>query len=144
MGQFARRLRPHLPLLCEAVRYLGSAVAGLGVDWSVWTVLAYGAGMDATLAQAISRSAGGVVSFAAFRRFVFTHPGAARGGLASRYWVAFAATWCLSVLLVSQLSDWLPRPLAKICTDGTTFVVNYAVMKLWVFGRTPPPGTAVS
>jgi putative flippase GtrA len=144
MASLSERIGPWAAHLKEALRYFGTAVAGLCIDWAAWTAMALGMGLDPVLAQGLSRCLGGVVALVAFKHFVFVHPGAERTGVVRRYWTAWAASWCLSVSLVYALTSLLPGPVAKIATDGVTFLVNYAVMKAWVFGRTPPPATVLS
>ena len=138
-----------MPLAVEALRYFVGACAGLAVDWAVWVPIDLATGMP-ILAQAVSRTCG---AFAAYllMRGAFRAGGGPAGRQATRFAVAAAASWILSLLLVAVLASALGADLAgaarwrhfmaKVLSDGTTFAVNYFVMKLWVFApdRAPDP-----
>lgn len=126
-------------LLAEGVRYFLGACVGLSVDWGVWS-LAVLAGGPPVMAQCLGKAAGAGVAFHAYRKHVFTPSSGARTGVsddargqARRFVLAAAAGWLVSIAVFSIGSMMLPPIAAKVCSDGITFTLNWAVMRYWVF-----------
>lgn len=145
--------------LMSALRYFTSAAMGLCVDWAVfWIafgVLRYlGASEGALLtaaAQGLARTTGAVMSYQMMRRIAFRDATGEARDMVPRFVVAAAASWTLSISLVTGLTALLPLlaaltftpasawPIlhavlvAKVLSDGCTFVVNWFVMRFWVF-----------
>lgn len=119
-----------LTLLKEGLRYFMGACAGLAADWLVWTAVFLCTG-SAVGSQVVSRTAGAVVAYRMFSSFAFKAEGSRNAAL--RFIAAAAASWGLSVGLVALGSLYLPAAAAKFGADGVTFLVNYVVMKWWVF-----------
>lgn len=136
-------------LLAEGIRYFLGACVGLSVDWGVWSIAVL-AGGPPVMAQCLGKAAGAGVAFHAYRRHVFTSSpsaspeissGASEGmpeennarGQAQRFVLAAAAGWLVSITVFSIGSMMLPPIAAKVCSDGITFTLNWAVMRYWVF-----------
>lgn len=119
----------------EAGRYTSVAVQSAVADWLVFSVLV-GLGAHELAAQGTSRLVGGGVSFVANKLWAFQTPGAA--GLASeirRFLALYVFSYVLSLSVLALGSDGLGMSpwIAKGLADTTCFLVNFVVMRSWVF-----------
>lgn len=119
----------------QAGRYASVAVQSAASDWLVFTALVT-LGADDLLAQGVGRGVGGVVSFVANKLWAFRSPGG--HGLArevTRFLTLYAFSYALSLGLFALGSELLGPWLAKAVADTTCFLVNFVVMRAWVFAR---------
>lgn len=116
-------------------QYSGVAALSAASDWLTFTVLVSALGVDHLASLMAARLVGGLVSFAVNRQWTFS--GGARHSLSRsgrRFLLLYAASYGLSAGLFSLLSAVrLPPYPAKLITDLTCFLVNFAVMKTYVF-----------
>lgn len=141
-------------LAAQILRYFLGACMGLGTDWLAWVIAWRILGLPPLAAQCIGKAVGGVVAFHLYRTRVFTNESAIEdssvGSIDSkdkskdegrlqlwRFLVALAGGWCIGVGLFAAFSLVLHPLLAKVATDGITFVLNWFVMRGWVFKPSP-------
>jgi len=113
------------------------AVGSASVDWVVFLALgALGAGH--LPGQVGARIAGGLFSFTANKRSLEREPGGRVLVQGRRFLLLYVVSLALSVGLLYVQVDLLGRPLygAKVVADGTCFLVNFAVMRGYVFRAT--------
>jgi putative flippase GtrA len=124
-------------LLRQASAYM--SVAGLSAvsDWLVFTLISWlTPERDVVFAQAVARLTGGLVAFLLHRSWSFRdQQGLGLGTEAGRFLALYAFSFTLSLATVYVLVDLLGfnRFLSKAFADTLCFVVNFFVMKLWVF-----------
>ncbi|HIJ62508.1 MAG TPA: methyltransferase domain-containing protein [Rhodospirillaceae bacterium] len=122
-------------------QYGSVAALSAASDWLAFSLLvsALGAGHLASLMTA--RIIGGLVSFAANRHWTFSGGntlGLSRNG--RRFLLLYGFSYLLSAGLFSLLTQGsLPAYPAKLITDLTCFLVNFAVMKAYVFAQAVEP-----
>jgi len=117
------------------IRYFLVALTGVAIDWVLFAML-IAAGLPPAMAQGISRGIAAVYAFWGMRRSVFGLENAGTAELKQqmlRFALAVAVMWMVSLGLVWVLSQILPIWLSKIGTDGVTFLLNWFVMKIYVF-----------
>ena len=116
-------------------QYSSVAVLSAVSDWLVFTLLVSGIGADHLASLMTARVVGGLVSFAANRHWTFAagkHPSLSRSG--RRFLALYAFSYLLSAGLFSLLTGaGLAAYPAKLLTDLCCFLVNFAVMKAYVF-----------
>lgn len=122
------------------IHYFLAALSGVILDWIVWSVMMLilhhlNSDVAATVSEGISRSASACLGFYLSRNIVFSHIEKHRSQ-AGRYVIAVIGAWILSVIVVMLLSKIMHPWCAKFISDGTTFILNYAVMKYYVFKKT--------
>jgi putative flippase GtrA len=121
----------------EGLAYV--SVAGLSAlsDWMVFTALSWFVpGQDVVLAQATARLTGGLVAFLLHRSWSFGHQqGHGLDVEARRFLTLYVFSFCLSIATVFVLVDLLDanRYWSKAAADTLCFVVNFIVMKFYVF-----------
>lgn len=125
----------------QVMGYFGGAVAGLALDWCAWSAVLLLTGQP-LLSQGIGKGAGAVLAFFLYRRVfkgdkvrqqILPKPS---HGQARRFFQAVLAGWCVSMCLFSiciYLSGQQYPVMCKVVTDGMTFVLNWFVMKSYVF-----------
>lgn len=116
-----------------------SSVAALSAlsDWAVFSLLVSGCGADHLASLMAARLVGGLVSFAVNRNWTFAgkkHRSLSQSG--RRFLLLYGFSYLLSAGLFS-LASWagLPPYPAKLLTDLSCFLVNFAVMKTYVFSE---------
>lgn len=119
----------------QAGRYTGVAVQSAGTDWLVFAGLV-AVGADVLVAQGVARLAGGAYSFVANKVWSFESTswrGVDRQVL--RFGMLYAVSYALSLGLLSLFVEGLgaPVPASKLGADAACFVVNFLVMRSWVF-----------
>ena len=125
-----------MKLARDFVLYNLVALGSAGADWLVFLGLhALGAGHLA--GQIGARGAGGVFSFLLNRRSM-TGSGGRMLVQGRRFLLLYAFSMGLSVFLLYVQVDLLHRSLywAKVVADGTCFIVNFVVMRGYVFRAT--------
>ena len=121
----------------DFVLYNLVAAGSAAVDWVVFLALgALGAGH--LPGQVGARMAGGLFSFFANKRSMEREPGGRVLVQGRRFLLLYVVSLALSVGLLYVQVDLLGRPLywAKLVADGTCFLVNFAVMRGYVFRAT--------
>lgn len=119
-----------------------AAVAGLSAasDWVVFTLISWWLpATDVVLTQGVARLTGGVVAFALHRAWSFRNQDGAGIGIEARRFLAlYIFSFCLSLATVYVLVDLFGfnRYLSKGVADSLCFVVNFFVMKFYVFAST--------
>lgn len=116
-------------------KYTTAALASTVSDWLVFTLLIF-THTYFLYAQAIARIIGGITSFILNRYWAF--PGNKNRKIhieARRFLLLYAASFLLSIGLLYVLGEVVNIPvfLAKALADGSCFLFNFAVMKLYVF-----------
>ena len=121
----------------DFVLYNLVAVGSAAVDWGVFLALG-GLGAGHLSGQVGARMAGGLFSFFANKRSMETGPGGRVLVQGRRFLLLYVASLALSVGLLYVQVDLLGRSLygAKLVADGTCFLVNFAVMRGYVFRAT--------
>lgn len=115
------------------------AVAGLSAvsDWLVFAAISSAAPhVDVVFAQAPARLTGGVVAFMLHRFWSFKdQEGQGLGTEAGRFMALYIFSFCVSIGTVFVLVDLFGfnRYASKACADVLCFVVNFFVMKYYVF-----------
>ena len=130
--------RPRPAVVRDALRYsICGAGAGL-TDYTTFLLLTHAAGWSPVGGQALSRPAGGLVSFAANRLWTFRH----RRGHAVhvqflRYWTVWAVCYGLALAALEfylwVLPDNCPRLAAKVCADSTLGIITFLLQRHWTF-----------
>jgi len=121
----------------DFVLYNLVALGSAAVDWVVFLALgALGAGH--LPGQVGARMAGGLFSFFANKRGMETGPGGRVLVQGRRFLLLYVVSLALSVGLLYVQVDLLGRSLywAKLAADGACFLVNFAVMRGYVFRAT--------
>lgn len=127
----------------QAPRYLTTAVASAGADWLVFKLLGW-LGVGPLGAQAVSRIVGGVTSFGLNKTWTYGSAATGRTRLeVVRFGVLYAFSYVLSLgtLHVAVAVLGLPVDPSKLFADGLCFVVNFVVMRAWVFASAAAPQT---
>ena len=112
------------------------AVGSAAVDWATFVGLRF-LGVGHLPCQAAARIAGGAFSFSLNKRAL--EDGQGRTAVqARRFLLLYAFSMALSMTLLYVQVDVLHLPLvaAKVLADGTCFVLNFAVMRGYVFRAT--------
>jgi putative flippase GtrA len=94
---------------------------------------------DVVHAQALARLTGGLVAFVLHRSWSFRdQQGLGLTTEAGRFLALYVFSFCVSIATVYLLVDLLAfnRFLSKAFADTLCFVVNFIVMKVWVFSST--------
>lgn len=121
----------------EGFAYL--SVAGLAAlsDWLVFTLISWSLpGQDVVLAQACARLTGGLVAFLLHRSWSFGHQqGHGLDVEARRFLTLYVFSFGLSIATMYILVDVFGanRYWSKAAADTLCFVVNFLVMKFYVF-----------
>lgn len=115
-------------------RFVGVAVQSAAADWATYGLLV-ASGVPPALAQAVARGVGGVVSFALNRVWSFEQR--SLSGVptqAVRFGVLYVGSYALALGGVAGLVAVGVAPgWAKLAADSACFVLNYVVMRVWVF-----------
>jgi putative flippase GtrA len=135
-------------ILREASAYISVAGAAALSDWLVFSLVSWlSPERDVVYAQAIARLTGGLVAFVMHRSWSFRdQQGLGLTTEAGRFLALYVFSFCLSIAVVYGLVDVLGtnRFASKAIADTLCFVVNFIVMKVWVFNSTsaitPPRG----
>jgi putative flippase GtrA len=125
-----------LRLVREAFAYVSVAVLSAASDWGVFTALLWIKPDAAMWAQASARVVGGLVSFAANRIWSFKEQeGHGITIEARRFLALYVFSYCLSLstFYVGVRLAGLNPYWSKLFADGLCFIVNFLVMKTYVF-----------
>jgi putative flippase GtrA len=126
-----------LKSLREGTAYIG--VAGLSAlsDWVIFAAISWWVPNAAVVAaQAPARLTGGLVAFMLHRNWSFKdQEGQGLGTEAGRFLALYVFSFCVSIGTVFVLVDLLGfnRYVSKAFADVSCFVVNFLVMKFYVF-----------
>lgn len=123
----------------QVPRYIGVAGLSAASDWVVFLGLTW-AGVGPLPAQSVSRVLGGLVSFVANKVWTYDAGGTRQTHReAVRFGVLYAFSFALSLGILAGWMAWIGRlvPLGKGVADGVCFVVNFVVMRRWVFADPP-------
>ncbi len=104
-------------------------------DWAAFTLLFMIFGLPVT-AQCVARIVGGVVSFAANRNWSFRRDKKQLLAVeARRFLLLYAFSYMISISIFYTLVDVMGNDpyLGKLVADSACFVINFIVMKLYVF-----------
>lgn len=123
--------------LHEAAAYVGVAGISALSDWAMFTAISvFLPHIDVVFAQAPSRLTGGLVAFLLHRSWSFKdQDGLGLGTEAGRFLALYVFSFCVSIGAVFVLVDLLGlnRFASKAFADVLCFVVNFIVMKFYVF-----------
>lgn len=120
-------------------RYAICGAVAVAVDYSIWWLLSVRAEWWTVAAQAISRPAGGLVSFAGNRLWTWRRRRAfSLGKQFARFWLVWAGLYVLAAAATWALSDVLPdeprgRFLAKALADGATALIGFLFQRTLTF-----------
>jgi putative flippase GtrA len=119
-------------------KYGGIAVGSAMLDYAVFSIL-YFVGAGAMPSQMVARLSGGAFSFVLNKFWCFeaaSRRTVVREG--RRFLMLYAFSYGLSLGVLYTLNDRLNVPVypAKILADVTCFVINFIVMKRYVFSAT--------
>jgi putative flippase GtrA len=121
----------------EAFAYVSVAGFSATSDWAVFTLLSWMlADHDVVFAQAPARLTGGLVAFLMHRSWSFRdQKGLGLSTEAGRFLALYVFSFTLSLVTVHLLVDQLGfnRYWSKGFADILCFIVNFLVMKLYVF-----------
>lgn len=104
-------------------------------DWAIFTLLFRIFGLPVT-AQCVARIVGGVVSFATNRNWSFRRDKKQLLVVeARRFLLLYAFSYMISISIFYTLVDAMGCDpyLGKLVADSACFVINFIVMKLYVF-----------
>lgn len=126
----------------QAGRYASVAVQAALSDWAMFSLLVV-VGADEVLAQGVARVVGGAVSFVANKLWAFRAEGTHTLAREVRRFLAlYAFSYVLSLSLFAVSEEALGPWLAKLLADTTCLVVNFLVMRGWVFATRSPTDLA--
>lgn len=121
----------------SVLAYIAVATLAAGSDWLVFTAISWlRPGWDVLAAQAPARLTGGLVAFLMHRTWSFRNQqGRGLTTEARRFLSLYVFSFCVSLITVFLMVDVLAlnRYWSKLAADLLCFVVNYIVMKLYVF-----------
>ncbi|MBF0587931.1 MAG: GtrA family protein [Magnetococcales bacterium] len=131
---------PTLPLtkrasFVQAFRYVSTAVGSTACDWMFFVLLTK-LGIGYFIAQMISRISGGIYSFFTNKYWSFSSKEGQRIGIEGRrFLLLYAFSYGLSLLLITVGVEHfgLSGKLAKLAADGSCFVINFIVMRSYVY-----------
>lgn len=119
------------------IAYVSVAGFAAGSDWAVFTAISWAKpGWDVLAAQVPARLTGGIVAFLMHRSWSFRdQQGHGLSTEARRFLALYVFSFVLSLATLFVLVDLLGanRYWSKAFADLMCFVVNYVVMKLYVF-----------
>ena len=122
----------------ESVAYVSVAVISALSDWIIFTAIVTVFPGAVLIAQAVARIVGGLVSFSINRTWSFRdQQGHGLTTEARRFLILYVFSYVLSLTTLwvgSSLLGVNPY-VAKLFADGLCFVVNFLVMKSYVFSR---------
>lgn len=117
--------------------YIAVALLAAFSDWALFTLISWWhPDWDVLVAQAPARLAGGLVAFLMHRAWSFRdQQGQGLTTEARRFMSLYIFSFCLSLGTVYVLVDVLDfnRYWSKAFADALCFVVNFVVMKIYVF-----------
>ena len=118
----------------ELIWFILIALMSCVSDFSVFTGLVF-IGTNLFASQAVSRIVGGVTSFLLNKYLNFKTPYKRALVEARRFLFLYGVSYFLSLALLGIFHKILGLPLfySKIMADGTCFVFNFIVMKLYVY-----------
>jgi putative flippase GtrA len=123
--------------LREGSAYVSVAGLSAASDWLVFTLISWlFPQLDVVFAQAPARLTGGVVAFVLHRMWSFKNQeGQGLGTEAGRFMALYVFSFCLSLATIYVAVDFLGlnRFIGKGFADALCFVVNFFVMKYYVF-----------
>lgn len=123
--------------LREGSAYIAVACLSALSDWLVFTGVSWAMPQaDVVFAQAPARLTGGLVAFVLHRLWSFKdQEGQGLGTEAGRFLALYVFSFCLSLATVYVAVDLLDanRYVSKAFADILCFVVNFVVMKYYVF-----------
>jgi putative flippase GtrA len=126
--------------LREGLAYISVAGLAAGSDWLVFTLLSWlQPEADVVFAQAPARLTGGLVAFLLHRNWSFRdQQGQGMSVEARRFLALYVFSFCVSITTVYALVDLFGfnRYWSKAFADVLCFVVNFIVMKFYVFADT--------
>lgn len=124
-------------------KYALVGVMNTGVDFAVFCVLVYAAGLGSAWAQTISYGTAIANSYLLNRVWTFQVKERQRFGDVVRFIIVnvFSFAAATAVLLGLEQAG-LEAAIAKACSVVVSLVVNYAGYKLWVFRSEPRSGQA--
>lgn len=112
-------------------RFYGVGIINTLFGYSLFFGLIAG-GINIYVAQAIAHVCGMTFNYIMFRRHVFTDTAPAVG----RYLISYGANYLLGLLLITIFALFLhSQLLVGICAALTGSIINFAVLKLFVFNR---------
>jgi putative flippase GtrA len=121
----------------EMLAYISVACLAAFSDWVVFALISWGRPeWDVLLAQAPARLTGGLTAFLLHRAWSFSEQqGRGLNTEAGRFIALYIFSFCFSLSTLWVLVDVLGanRYWSKALSDTLCFVVNYVVMKLYVF-----------
>lgn len=122
----------------EFLFYILAAVLSALSDLTVFTVLVH-LGLYFFYAQAISRIIGGVTSFIVNKKLSFNTPWFRTVVESRRFLVLYIVSYTLAFLWLWLYHERLAFPLlyAKVMSDGTGFILNFLVMRSYVYKEVP-------
>ena len=121
--------------LREFFKYFGGALSGLIVDWFI-TLFTFWISGSPILAQSSGKALGGVFAFFIYKHKVFKKDyfcsNSYRQSL--KFIISVIFGFIVSVIAFKILISFsVPWVISKIISDGITFILNYFVVKHWVF-----------
>lgn len=130
---------PHLLALCIRFAFAGALNTLIGL--AVILTLDLGLNLTPAVANVIGYAVGLLVGWRLQRQFVFRSD-AGGWGTKAKYVATIAAAFCLNQVVLAAMSHLvgdtdLERALAQLAAMATYTVVQFAVLRLWVFKATP-------
>jgi len=129
-----RPLQDSLRVLAPLAKYSAIALTSFFVDYSIFLLLSYLAGVYYILAHVIARLCSGTFNFVANKHLVFNSK-SKKVSEALRYVVAVFVSLTITAFMLYCLVDLvgISRALAKPLVEFSMFLVNYAVLNKFVF-----------
>lgn len=118
------------------LKYFLGACTGLGADWLTWFIIIKTTS-NPYLSQGIGRAVGACVAFYLFKHHVFQDADTDRKQ-SIKFATVAGISWLISLGLTTLGLMFLVPIMAKIASDGITFLMNWFIMRFWVFKRQTP------
>lgn len=127
-----------MKLVRQFVKYGGVAAGSAGSDWLIFAGLSL-LDVHYIYAQMVARLVGGLFSFTINKYWAFDRGHGKLVVEGRRFLLLYVVSYHLSLAILYLLADKLGvmLPLAKLGADSTCLVINFIIMRVYVFhGRT--------
>ena len=118
------------------LRYIVVAFGSAIIDWLIFSILIFFSLGSPLFCLMLSRVSGGVFSFISNKYWSFSSFDQRKLGSESRrFLILYGFSYLLSIVIFFMLTklSFMSIYLSKLMTDSIVFLVNYAVMNLYVF-----------
>ncbi|MDO7843995.1 GtrA family protein [Sphingomonas immobilis] len=126
---------PDRKTLFELFRFYQAALVNTAFGYGLYALLLW-LGLGRYPAQAVAHVSGTIFNYATYSRHVFR----GQSGSPWRFVAVYAANYGVNLALLALLSLWVRSPYAAgLLATLAASLINYAALKLLVFGRAAQP-----